>query len=149
MSSLPTSPDRARAESPRRRPGAAVAASGDTPGPTVVSVNVGMPKDVSWNGRTVHTGIEKRPVRGPAMVRRLNIDGDGQGDLGGHGGEQRAVLVYQTGSYTYWQSTSGGTTSATAGSGRTSPSTGCPTTRSASATGTGSERPSSRSPSRG
>jgi len=37
------------------------------------------------------------------MVRRLNIDGDGQGDLGGHGGEQRAVLVYQVGSYRYWE----------------------------------------------
>jgi ferredoxin-NADP reductase/MOSC domain-containing protein YiiM len=67
------------------------------------SVNVGIPKDVLWGGRTVHTGIWKAPVRGPATVRRLNIDGDGQGDLGGHGGEQRAVLVYQLDSYRYWQ----------------------------------------------
>jgi ferredoxin-NADP reductase/MOSC domain-containing protein YiiM/ferredoxin len=70
---------------------------------TLVSVNVGMPKDVPWQGRTVHTGIWKRPVDGPRMVRRLNIDGDGQGDLGGHGGEQRAVLVYQLDSYRHWQ----------------------------------------------
>src|SRR3954464_10137540 len=69
---------------------------------TLVSVNVGMPQDVSWRGRTVHTGVFKRPVSGPQMVRRLNIDGDGQGDLRGHGGEQRAVLVYQTESYRYW-----------------------------------------------
>lgn len=67
------------------------------------SVNVGMPADVSWRGRTVHTGVWKRPVDGPQMVRRLNVDGDGQGDLGGHGGEQRAVLVYQVASYRYWE----------------------------------------------
>ena len=70
--------------------------------PTVVSVNVGMPADVAWRGKTVHTGIYKTPVTGPVMVRRLNIDGDGQGDLAGHGGEQRAVMVYQTESYDYW-----------------------------------------------
>ncbi len=70
---------------------------------TLLSVNVGMPKDVAWQGRTVHTGIWKRPVDGPRMVRRLNIDGDGQGDLNGHGGEQRAVLVYQLESYRHWQ----------------------------------------------
>src|SRR4029079_11593913 len=61
-----------------------------------------MPADVAWRGKTVHTGIYKNPVAGPVMVRRLNIDGDGQGDLGGHGGEQRAVMVYQTESYDYW-----------------------------------------------
>ena len=70
---------------------------------TLVSVNVGMPQDVSWRGRTVHTGVWKRPVPGRRMVRRLNIDGDGQGDLNGHGGEQRAVLVYQLDSYRHWQ----------------------------------------------
>lgn len=69
---------------------------------TLLSVNVGMPKNVTWQGRTVHTGIWKRPVAGPRMVRRLNVDGDGQGDLGGHGGEQRAVLVYQQDSYRHW-----------------------------------------------
>jgi ferredoxin-NADP reductase/MOSC domain-containing protein YiiM/ferredoxin len=69
----------------------------------LLSVNVGRPRDVSWQGRTVHTGVWKAPVDGPATVRRLNIDGDGQGDLGGHGGEQRAVLVYQLDSYRHWQ----------------------------------------------
>jgi ferredoxin-NADP reductase/MOSC domain-containing protein YiiM len=70
--------------------------------PVLLSVNVGMPRDVSWQGKTVHTGVWKSPVDGPAMVRRLNIDGDGQGDLNGHGGEQRAVLVYQIDSYRHW-----------------------------------------------
>ncbi|MBJ7339469.1 MOSC and FAD-binding oxidoreductase domain-containing protein [Mycolicibacterium sp.] len=71
---------------------------------TLVSLNVGMPQDVQWRGNTVHTGIYKSPVDGPRMARRLNIDGDGQGDLGGHGGEQRAVMVYQVESYDYWKS---------------------------------------------
>ncbi len=71
--------------------------------PVLVSVNVGLPRDVAWQGRTVHTGVWKQPVPGPQMVRRLNIDGDGQGDLAGHGGEQRAVLVYQIQSYRHWQ----------------------------------------------
>ncbi|WP_328540268.1 MOSC and FAD-binding oxidoreductase domain-containing protein [Streptomyces sp. NBC_00344] len=69
----------------------------------LVSVNVGLPRDVPWHGRTVRTGIWKSPVTGPRMVRRLNIDGDGQGDLAGHGGEMRAVMVYQLDSYRYWQ----------------------------------------------
>jgi len=69
----------------------------------LLSVNVGMPRDVTWHGRTVHTAVWKNPVTGPRMVRRLNIDGDGQGDLAGHGGEQRAVFVYQIESYRYWQ----------------------------------------------
>jgi MOSC domain-containing protein YiiM len=63
----------------------------------LVSVNVGLPKDVSWHDRTVHAGAWKQPVEGPRMVRRLNVDGDGQGDLGGHGGENRAVLGLSTG----------------------------------------------------
>jgi len=70
---------------------------------TVLAVNVGRPKDVGWNGKTVYTGVWKEPVEGPAMVRRLNIDGDGQGDTAGHGGEMRAVLVYQIESYRYWE----------------------------------------------
>src|SRR4051794_11098941 len=70
----------------------------------LLSVNVGLPRDVTWQDKTVHTGIWKTPVEGPRMVRRLNIDGDGQGDLAGHGGEHRAVFVYQMDSYRYWQS---------------------------------------------
>src|SRR5450432_779404 len=69
----------------------------------LLSVNVGLPRDIAWQGKTVHTGIWKAPVDGPRMVRRLNIDGDGQGDLAGHGGEHRAVYVYQVDSYRYWQ----------------------------------------------
>ena len=69
----------------------------------LLSVNVGLPKDVSWHGKTVFTGVFKDPVAGPRRVRRLNIDGDGQGDIGGHGGEQRAVFVYQIESYRYWE----------------------------------------------
>jgi ferredoxin-NADP reductase/MOSC domain-containing protein YiiM len=69
----------------------------------LLSVNVGMPRDIAWKGRTVHTGIWKDPVRGRCPVTRLNLDGDGQGDLAGHGGEQRAVFVYQIESYRYWE----------------------------------------------
>ncbi|ORV86985.1 sulfurase [Mycobacterium interjectum] len=69
----------------------------------LVSVNVGMPKDVQWRDQVVYTGIWKAPVGGPVMARRLNLDGDGQGDLGGHGGEQRAVMVYQVESYDFWR----------------------------------------------
>lgn len=71
--------------------------------PRLLSVNVGLPRDIIWQGRTVHTGIWKNPVKGPRMVRRLNIDGDGQGDLHGHGGERRAVFVYQVEAYKYWE----------------------------------------------
>jgi len=70
---------------------------------SLLSVNVGVPQDLVWHGRTVHTAVWKRPVAGPRMVRRLNIDGDRQGDLAGHGGEHRAVFVYQIESYRYWQ----------------------------------------------
>ncbi len=69
----------------------------------LLSVNVGLPKEIAWRGRTVRTGIWKTAVDGRRRVRRLNIDGDGQGDLLGHGGEQRAVLVYQIDSYRYWE----------------------------------------------
>ena len=69
----------------------------------LMSVNVGLPRDIAWRGKTVYTAIWKDPVQGRRMVRRLNIDGDGQGDLQGHGGEHRAVFVYQIESYRYWQ----------------------------------------------
>ena len=69
----------------------------------LLSVNVGLPRDIDWKGRIVHTGIWKNPVRGRRRVGRLNLDGDGQGDLDGHGGEQRAVFVYQIESYRHWQ----------------------------------------------
>jgi ferredoxin-NADP reductase/MOSC domain-containing protein YiiM len=69
----------------------------------LLSVNVGLPRDITWKGRTVHTGIWKNPVHGRCRVSRLNLEGDGQGDLAGHGGEHRAVFVYQIESYRYWQ----------------------------------------------
>ena len=69
----------------------------------LVSVNVGRPREITWRGRTVFTGIWKEAVDGPRSVGRLNVEGDGQGDLEGHGGEQRAVFVYQLESYRYWQ----------------------------------------------
>jgi len=69
----------------------------------LLSVNVGLPRDIEWKGRTVRTGIWKEAVRGRCRVGRLNLHGDGQGDLAGHGGEQRAVFVYQIESYRHWQ----------------------------------------------
>jgi ferredoxin-NADP reductase/MOSC domain-containing protein YiiM/ferredoxin len=69
----------------------------------LLSVNVGMPKDVPWQGRTVFTGVFKEAVTGRRRVSKLNLEGDGQGDLMGHGGEQRAVFVYQSESYHYWE----------------------------------------------
>jgi MOSC domain-containing protein YiiM len=69
----------------------------------LLSVNVGLPRDVSWRDEIVHTSVWKEPVQGRRLVRRLNVEGDGQGDLAGHGGEQRAVLVYQIASYRYWE----------------------------------------------
>lgn len=81
--------------SPAPRPGAGT--------PSLVSVNVGMPKEVPWEGKTVFTGAWKYPVTGPWRVRRLNLDGDGQGDTAGHGGEMRAALVYQVQSYEHWR----------------------------------------------
>ena len=69
----------------------------------LLSVNVGLPRDIAWKGRTVHTAIWKNPVSGRSRVGRLNVEGDGQGDLAGHGGEQRAVFVYQIESYRHWR----------------------------------------------
>src|SRR6201987_5948995 len=69
----------------------------------LLSVNVGLPRDIAGKGRVVHTGIWKDPVAGRCRVRRLNLGGDGQGALHGHGGEQRAVFVYQIESYCHWQ----------------------------------------------
>ncbi len=69
----------------------------------LLSVNVGLPRDIAWRGMTVRTGVWKDPAPGRCRVGRLNLDGDGQGDLAGHGGEHRAVFVYQIESYRYWQ----------------------------------------------
>ena len=69
----------------------------------LLSVNVGLPREIDWKGRTVRTAVWKDAVSGRRKVARLNIEGDGQGDLQGHGGEHRAVLVYQIESYRYWE----------------------------------------------
>jgi ferredoxin-NADP reductase/MOSC domain-containing protein YiiM/ferredoxin len=69
----------------------------------LLSVNVGLPRDIDWQGRTVHTAIWKEPLHERCWAGRLNLTGDGQGDLAGHGGEQRAVFVYQIESYRHWQ----------------------------------------------
>jgi ferredoxin len=67
---------------------------------TSLSVNVGLPKAVSWQGKTVFTGVFKLPVAGPQKVRRLNIDGDGQGDLAGHGFARSHLAVRWSDKYT-------------------------------------------------
>src|SRR6266852_4589459 len=69
----------------------------------LLSLNVGLPRDITWNGKTVRTAVWKFPVEGRRLGRKLNIEGDAQADLAGHGGEQRAVFVYQTDSYGYWE----------------------------------------------
>jgi ferredoxin-NADP reductase/MOSC domain-containing protein YiiM len=69
----------------------------------LLAVNVGVPREIEWEGTTIRTGIWKEPVTGARMVRRINIDGDDQADRGGHGGEHRAVFVYQIQSYRYWE----------------------------------------------
>lgn len=69
----------------------------------VISVNVGMPREVMWHGRRVTTGIFKEPVQGRVALRKLNMDGDGQADLSVHGGEHKAVYCYQLGHYGYWK----------------------------------------------
>src|SRR4051812_21969785 len=69
----------------------------------LLSLNVGRPREVQWQGKTVRSAIWKEPVDGPRMLRRINIDGDDQGDRRAHGGEHRAVYVYQMDSYRYWE----------------------------------------------
>ena len=69
----------------------------------LLSVNVGLPREVTWKGKTVRTAVWKIPGTERRVVRKLNVDGDAQGDLVGHGGEQRAVFVYQMDSYHYWE----------------------------------------------
>jgi ferredoxin-NADP reductase/MOSC domain-containing protein YiiM len=71
-------------------------------GMRLLSVNVGLPRDVEWRGQTVTTAIFKSPVVGRRRVRHLNVDGDGQADLVGHGGEHRAVYVYDRSAYEHW-----------------------------------------------
>jgi MOSC domain-containing protein YiiM len=69
----------------------------------IVSVNVGLPRPVSWRGRTVETAIFKAPVEGSVGVRRLNLDGDRQADLTVHGGTHKAVYAYPSEHYPFWE----------------------------------------------
>ncbi|MEN8375524.1 MAG: MOSC domain-containing protein [Gemmatimonadota bacterium] len=69
----------------------------------VISVNVGLPREVTWRGRSVTTGIFKSPVEGPVALRRHNLEGDRQADLSVHGGPTKAVYVYPTQHYDYWR----------------------------------------------
>src|SRR5215208_2023863 len=69
----------------------------------VVSVNVGLPREVEWRHDLVATAIHKSPVAGPVVVRRLNLDGDRQADLSVHGGPEKAVYVYPSEHYPHWQ----------------------------------------------
>ena len=68
----------------------------------IVSLNVGLPREVNWHGKTIMTGIFKEPVAGRVMLRGLNLDGDRQADLTVHGGEYKAVYCYPVEHYGYW-----------------------------------------------
>jgi MOSC domain-containing protein YiiM len=70
----------------------------------VISLNIGLPREVSWQGKTVTTGIFKEPVKDSVMMRKLNLDGDKQADLSVHGGVSKAVYAYPVEHYEYWQS---------------------------------------------
>lgn len=69
----------------------------------ILSVNVGLPREVTWQGKVVTTGIFKEPVKGPVMLRTLNLDGDGQADLTVHGGVSKAVYAYPSEHYAFWR----------------------------------------------
>lgn len=69
----------------------------------LVSLNVGLPREVIWHGRNVTTGIFKQPVQGRVALRKLNLDGDRQADLSVHGGEYKAVYCYPMAHYDYWK----------------------------------------------
>src|SRR5207302_5711740 len=69
----------------------------------ILSVNVGLPREVTWQGKVVKTGIFKEPVQGRVMMRRLNLDGDQQADLTVHGGVNKAVYLYPSEHYRYWR----------------------------------------------
>lgn len=71
--------------------------------PKLISVNVGLPREVNWKGKTVTTGIFKEPVDGPVMLRTLNLDGDRQADLSVHGGISKAAYAYPAEHYEFWK----------------------------------------------
>ena len=69
----------------------------------LLSINVSLPRDITFRGRTVSTGIFKEPVAGRVLLKRLNLDGDGQADLVAHGGVYKAVYVYSIENYAHWK----------------------------------------------
>src|SRR6202040_4302110 len=69
----------------------------------ILSVNVALPREVTWQGKLVTTGIFKEPIEGSVMLRTLNLDGDGQADLTVHGGVSKAVYAYPSEHYDYWR----------------------------------------------
>ena len=69
----------------------------------VVSINVGLPREVPWRRKSVSTAIFKSPVKGPAKLRTLNLDGDGQADLSVHGGPNKAAYAYPAEHYVFWR----------------------------------------------
>ena len=69
----------------------------------VLSVNVGLPREVEWRNEPVTTAIHKAPISGPVQVRLLNLDGDRQADLSVHGGPEKAVYVYPSEHYPFWK----------------------------------------------
>jgi MOSC domain-containing protein YiiM len=75
----------------------------------ILSVNVGLPREVNWQGKLVRTGIFKEPVKGPVMMRTLNLDGDEQADLTVHGGVTKAVYAYPSEHYAFWRAELPGT----------------------------------------
>jgi MOSC domain-containing protein YiiM len=70
----------------------------------LISVQAGLPRQVTWQGRSVTTGIFKEPVTGSAMLRTLNLEGDAQADLTVHGGVTKAAYAYPSEHYPYWRS---------------------------------------------
>jgi MOSC domain-containing protein YiiM len=68
----------------------------------LISVNTGLPREVTWHGRQVLTGIYKTPVEGRVALRSLNLDGDRQADLSVHGGAYKAAYCYPIEHYDYW-----------------------------------------------
>ena len=69
----------------------------------LVSVNTGVPREVTWHGGSIITGIYKQPVKGRVALCKLNLDGDRQADLTVHGGEHKAVYCYPAAHYEYWK----------------------------------------------
>src|SRR5262250_2701508 len=69
----------------------------------LISVNTGLPRQVTWHGRSVTTGIFKQPVEGRIALRKLNLDGDRQADLTVHGGKDKAVYCYPLSHYEFWK----------------------------------------------